>query len=158
MAIYWGVIFAVFLLLLPVPGIACSCEERSQAEMFQAADSVFYARISSAKLPSQWSELGKLGKKARQYSARLDEYVITHYELIEVFKGEPDPHGVVVSSFYGAGNCGLPFFPGLYFVMFLDEHGATFLCSGTFHLGWQPDQEAAQRKLAELRQLRITPR
>jgi len=157
MDVYRGAIIAAFIFLLPIPAFACSCEERSQAEMFQAADSVFYARINDVKLPSKWSELGELGKEARRHPAPLDDYVVARYELIEVFKGEPNPEGVVVSLFFGPGNCGLPLFPGLYFVLFLDEHDATFLCSGTFHLGWRPDQEAAQQKLAALRQLRIAP-
>jgi len=141
------------MLIYPVTAAACTCSEQTPAEQFESAESVFYVRIREAKMPSGWEELGTFGEAVKNAHVSYDEFVVARYRIVEVLKGDPDPNGIVISTYYGPGNCSVPLFPGLYFVIFLSEMNLAIHCSGTFHMGWNPQHEIFERELQKLREL-----
>ena len=104
-------------------------------------------------MPSGSEELGSFGEAVKNDHVSYEHFVVARYRIVEVLKGDPDQNGIVISTFYGPGNCSIPLFPGLYFVIFLSEMHLTTLCSGTFHMGWNPQQDIVERELQKLREM-----
>jgi len=110
------------LLLFRAPAVwACSCEDRSTAELYSDATAVFVARITKAEMKSGSAGLWNAGKN----------HIEVSYSLVEAFKGNPASEGLVLDADYGGGNCSIGFKVSAVYVIFLYGNQHVHYCGGT---------------------------
>ncbi|WP_428246575.1 hypothetical protein [Ferrovibrio sp.] len=134
--------FIVMLLAVIVAGKAYACVPTmmTDAERFEHASAVFYARITRLGIP-----------QGNTLSRATDAPLIGNFELIETFKGKPPEDGSVHED---QTSCSLPLLPGAYYVFFMFDERARSSWGGGSRGFLKADDPEALRMLAELRALK----
>ncbi len=104
--------------IFPASALACSqAPEQTFEKMFGDAPLVFRALVTETRLnayvdPGMVVEQGSMGHG----DARGRYLVDIKYEVLETFKGEPKPDGVITTTTAVMGGCGLPVLAGWQFL------------------------------------------
>ena len=120
----------------------------SQENLFSEADEVFHALIVRTELDDRLTEKGGFGSR----SGKQQRFLINvWYEVKEVFKGDPNPHGPVLTNKFFMGGCGTIMVTGQDYVLFVNGPDRFIDVHGTF--GLSPNPKFLAEKLDPLRVL-----
>ncbi len=102
--------------------LACSCVELSFSQRASEASEIFLAHINHVDdVVLNSNESNPTGVKGVRAS----------YDLVEVFKGDPQPSGYVLDTDISIDSCSLGIRPGVKYLVFLYNSRQVLACSGT---------------------------
>jgi len=142
------IVIGVASFFVAASAMACSWKERPISEVLAEAKSVFRARVTEVKLVNS----GPVPQTARPKPIPVVE---ARYELLETFKGEPPPSGVVRDFMLAPGNCSLGLFPGWEYIFIPGKDDMVILPTGSFGY-FNPDGETVKPRIEEIRKLSET--
>lgn len=96
------------------PVLACSPgPDFTFEKAFEEANLVFRALATETKLNSFVYRPGPTpGENLAAGDAKGREFIDVKYEVLEIFKGKPDPDGIITTTAAIMGGCGVPVIPG----------------------------------------------
>lgn len=112
------------------------------------ADEVFHALVVRTELDEKLTEKGGFGSDGDQQQRYL---INVWYEIKEVFKGNPNPEGPVLTNKFFMGGCGTIMVTGQDYVLFVGGSDRFIDVHGTFELS--PNPKFLDEKLDPLRKL-----
>ena len=109
---------AILLMCMAGPALACSPgPDFTFEKAFEEAKFVFRGLDTETKLNPFVQPAGPMpGENLVTGDAKGRVLVDVRYEAVEVFKGQPDPQGVVTTTSLIMGGCGVPVVPGWQFL------------------------------------------
>jgi hypothetical protein len=107
-------LLAVLFVLWAWPALACSPgPDFTFKKAFEEASLVFRGLATETKLNSFVPPPGPMpGEDLASGDAKGRGLIDVKYELLETFKGQPDPNGIITTTAAIMGGCGVPIIPG----------------------------------------------
>lgn len=105
---------AILFVLGAGPVLACSpAPDFTFKKAFEEASLVFRGLATETKLNPFVQPPGPMpGEDLAAGDAKGRIFIDVNYEVLEIFKGQPDPDGMVTTTSAIMGGCGVPVIPG----------------------------------------------
>ena len=121
-------IFVVGILICAMSSgksLACTCEENDKKILFEKAEWVFLAEVTSTRLNkgaiASHPETTMEGAQTYTLGQEAGDIVEATFTVIEVFKKGSSPIEVVRDLSYGFGNCSIPLMSGMEYIFFVHK-------------------------------------
>jgi hypothetical protein len=116
-------VIGVLIVAIIGTSLACTCEERNQKSLFEKADWVFLAEITSTRLVKNATddqpETALDGAGSFTLGPESADIVEASFTVIEYFKKGSTPIDVVRDLPFGFGNCSIGFMSGTKYIFFV---------------------------------------